>query len=65
MRFVVIPENQFGLLAGIYSSDDIAAALRDNKQRPEVIVYLADIIETGEGSMLDKYGKQVCNDIPV
>ena len=45
-----IPENEFDIREGYYSNDDIAELLRLNKNFPDVIQFIADMVEDGEGS---------------
>ena len=46
LRFqTFIPENEYGIGEGYYLGNAIVKLLRDYKERPEVIEFIADILE--------------------
>lgn len=46
LRFqTFIPENEFGIEEGYYLGNAIVKLLRDYKDRPEVIEFIADMLE--------------------
>jgi hypothetical protein len=40
-----IPENQYGIKEGYYIGNALVQLFRDNKNKPEVIQFLADMME--------------------
>jgi len=40
-----IPENKHGIKVGVYSANEIVGLLRDNRKKPKVIYFLADMLE--------------------
>ena len=40
-----IPENEFGIEEGYYIGNALVQLLRDNKNKPEVIQFIADMLE--------------------
>lgn len=42
---VYIPSNQFGIAEGNYNTNQIVQLLRDFKNNPEAIEYIADMME--------------------
>lgn len=46
LRFqVFIPENEYGIEEGYYIGNAIVELLRENKNNPEVIQFIADMLE--------------------
>ncbi len=46
LRFqLLIPENEYGIEEGYYIGNAIVKLLRDNKDKPEVIEFIADMLE--------------------
>lgn len=46
LRFqLFIPENEYGIEEGYYIGNAIVKLLRDNKDKPEVIQFIADMLE--------------------
>ncbi len=46
LRFqVFIPENEYGIEEGYYIGNAIVKLLRENKDKPEVIQFIADMLE--------------------
>lgn len=46
LRFqLYIPDNEFGIGEGTYIGNAIVKLLRDNKDKPEVIEFIADMLE--------------------
>lgn len=46
LRFqLLIPENEYGIEEGYYIGNTIVKLLRDNKDKPEVIQFIADMLE--------------------
>ncbi len=46
LRFqVFIPENEYGIEEGYYIGNTIVKLLRDNKNNPDVIQFIADMLE--------------------
>ena len=41
----VIPENEYGTEQGYYIGNALVQLLRDNKNKPEVIQFIADMLE--------------------
>jgi hypothetical protein len=42
---VFIPSNDYGIVEGYYKIYDVAVILRENKNNPEVIQFIADMLE--------------------
>ncbi len=42
---IFIPENEYGIEEGYYLGNAIVKLLRDYKDRPEVIEFIADMLE--------------------
>ena len=40
-----IPENEYGIAEGYYIGNALVQLLRDNKDKPEVIEFIADMLE--------------------
>lgn len=40
-----IPENEYGIEEGYYIGNALVQLLRDNKNKPEVIEFIADMLE--------------------
>lgn len=40
-----IPENEYGIEEGYYIGNALVQLLRDNKNKPEVIQFIADMLE--------------------
>jgi hypothetical protein len=40
-----IPENEYGIEEGYYFGNALVQLLRDNKTKPEVIQFIADMLE--------------------
>jgi hypothetical protein len=46
LRFqLLIPENEYGIEEGYYIGNAIVKLLRENKDKPEVIQFIADMLE--------------------
>lgn len=46
LRFqVYIPENEYGIEEGYYMGNAIVELLRENKNKPDVIQFIADMLE--------------------
>lgn len=46
LRFqVYIPENEYGIEEGYYIGNAIVELLRENKNKPDVIQFIADMLE--------------------
>ena len=46
LRFQLLsPENEYGIEEGYYIGNAIVKLLRDNKDKPEVIEFIADMLE--------------------
>ena len=46
LRFqLFIPENEYGIEEGYYIGNAIVKLLRDNKNKPDVIQFIADMLE--------------------
>jgi len=46
LRFqLLIPENEYGIEEGYYIGNAIVKLLRDNKDKPDVIQFIADMLE--------------------
>ena len=46
LRFqLLIPENEYGIEEGYYIGNTIVKLLRDNKNNPDVIQFIADMLE--------------------
>lgn len=46
LRFqVYIPENEYGIEEGYYIGNAIVKLLRENKNKPDVIQFIADMLE--------------------
>jgi hypothetical protein len=46
LRFqLLIPDNEYGIEEGYYIGNAIVKLLRDNKDKPEVIEFIADMLE--------------------
>ena len=46
LRFqCLIPENEYGIEEGYYIGNALVQLLRDNKDRPDVIQFIADMLE--------------------
>ena len=46
LRFqVYIPENEYGIEEGYYIGNAIVDLLRENKNKPDVIQFIADMLE--------------------
>ena len=47
-KLVYIPENNFDISAGYYSLDMLADLLRRYRNDPDIIYFIADMLEDGE-----------------
>jgi hypothetical protein len=46
LRFqLLIPENEYGIEEGYYIGNALVQLLRDNKNKPDVIQFIADMLE--------------------
>ena len=46
LRFqCLIPENEYGIEEGYYIGNALVQLLRDNKDKPDVIQFIADMLE--------------------
>lgn len=46
LRFqLLIPDNEYGIEEGYYIGNAIVKLLRDNKDKPDVIQFIADMLE--------------------
>ena len=46
LRFhLLIPDNEYGIEEGYYIGNAIVKLLRDNKDKPDVIEFIADMLE--------------------
>jgi len=46
LRFqLLIPDNEYGIEEGHYIGNTIVKLLRDNKDKPDVIQFIADMLE--------------------
>jgi len=46
LRFqLLIPENDYGIEEGYYLGNAIVKLLRDNKDKPDIIQFIADMLE--------------------
>lgn len=42
---IYIPENEYGILEGYYSTNEIANLLRENCNNPHLVSFIADMLE--------------------
>ena len=50
---VFIPSNEYGIAENYYKMNDIVTFLRENKNNPEVIQFIADMLEEQSEKAVD------------